>query len=190
VLDRLRAMTNARRAHRLLLLLVAVGLAAGCASGAGGATPTAGASAPAEAPPTGRLPGDPDAGVEAPPNGGGGQIGRPDGGEPVVPKPGQLLVHPVPVTSIEARVSGRHVVLNARWWSGVEPCAVLDSVAVARDGGAITITLLEGTSDVDAACIAIAVEKVTVIDIGELEPGTYTIVADPGDALAVTITVS
>jgi hypothetical protein len=80
-------------------------------------------------------------------------------------------------------------VLNARWWSGVEPCAVLDSVGVARDGQTITITLLEGTSDADVACIAIAVEKVTVIDLGELEPGRYTVVADPGEAAAVTVEV-
>jgi hypothetical protein len=178
-------MTNVRRLLLLAALTAVVGAAAGCGSSAASAPPpSADRSAPIDAPSGGD-----DGEVPIPPNEGGGGIGQPGGPEPVVPKPGQLLVHPVPVTSIEARASGRHVVLNARWWSGVEPCAVLDSVRVARDGQTITITLLEGTSDADAVCIAIAVEKVTVIDLGELEPGTHTVVADPGDAAAVTVEV-
>jgi hypothetical protein len=179
-------MTHARRLLLLVITIAVAGVAAGCGATAPSAPPSADRSAPVDAPP-----GDGgDGGVVTPPNeGGGGGIGGPGGPEQVVPKPGQLLVHPVPVTSIEARVNGRHVVLNARWWSGVEPCAVLDSVGVARDGQTITITLFEGTSDADVVCIAIAVEKVTVIDLGELEPGTYTVAGDPGDAAAVTVEV-
>ncbi len=108
----------------------------------------------------------------------------------VVPNPGQQLVHPVAIGELVARVDGRHVVLNARWWSGVEPCSILDSVDVARDGSTFRIALIEGTSDPDAMCIAIALEKVTVIDLGELDPGTYTVKPSLGDAPPIRVVVS
>jgi hypothetical protein len=38
-------------------------------------------------------------------------------------------------------------------------------------------------------CIEIALQKVTVVDLGELDPGEYTIRASEGPAPAVTITV-
>src|SRR5919205_2028785 len=71
----------------------------------------------------------------------------------VFPKPGLKNVHPVTIEQLEARVAGRHVVLNARWWSGVEPCSVLDSVAVSRDGASITVSVREGSSNLQIACI-------------------------------------
>lgn len=183
-------MTDARRPLRLALIAVLAVALAGCASGVAPAPPSADGSARPESPPAGSdgANGSGGGAIVVPPDEGGGGI---QPGDPVltVPKPGQLMVHPVGVTELLARVDGRHVVLNARWWSGVEQCSVLDSVGLVRDGTTITVTLLEGTSDLDVACIAIAVEKVTVIDLGELEPGSYTIAGDPGDAAAIVVEV-
>ena len=99
-------------------------------------------------------------------------------------------VHDVSVEQLTARVAGRHVVVNARWWSGVEPCNVLDSVGVKRDGTTITVAVREGTSARDAMCIEIAMLKVVAIDLGDLEPGNYTIVASQGSAPAISVQVS
>jgi hypothetical protein len=117
----------------------------------------------------------------------GGQVpGRP---QLVVPVPGQAEIHPVSIRRLVAQVDGRRVLLNAHWESGVEPCSVLDSVRVGREGSSITVTLLEGSGNLDAVCIMIAVSKVTVIDLGILETGTYTVRADPGDAAPLTVIV-
>ena len=95
----------------------------------------------------------------------------------VVPKPGRLQVHPVDAATIEPRLVGRRVFVKLTWWSGVEPCSVLDSVGVARTGNAIDLTIREGADRLDVACIEIALLKATVVDLGELAPGTYTISA-------------
>jgi len=191
-------MTNLRRAP-LVGLIVVLSLALGaCAAGGASAAPESDETGRPTAPPSEQPTdgGDGDGTVVSPPNDGGndggggglpGDLGQP---QVVVPKSGQLMVRPVAIAELLARVEGRSVTLNARWWSGVEPCSVLDSVTIDRDGTTITIGLHEGTSDLDAVCIAIAVEKVTVIDLGELDPGTYTIVAASGDAAAITVEVS
>jgi hypothetical protein len=148
-------------------------------AGTGGGSDGSGGSAPDD--PVGTAPSDP--------NGGGNVV---DPGKPtlVLPHPGQLDVHPVSIEDLRARVEGRRVVVTASWWSGVEPCYVLDSTAVKIDGRTITVSVREGSSARDVACIEIAMHKVTVIDLGELEPGTYTIVADKGDAEPVEVTVN
>jgi hypothetical protein len=108
----------------------------------------------------------------------------------VVPKPGQQQVRDVAIERLDARVAARHVVLNARWWSGVEPCAILDSVAVSRQGATITVAVREGSSGADVACIDIAMLKVTAIDLGDLDPGDYTIVASQGTAPGIAVKVT
>ena len=108
----------------------------------------------------------------------------------VIPRPGQLDVHPVAIEELAARVEGQRVIVNASWWSGVEPCYVLDSTAVKIDGPTITVSVREGAAQRDVACIEIAMHKVTVIDLGELEPGTYTIMADKGTADPIEVTVN
>jgi hypothetical protein len=109
----------------------------------------------------------------------------------VIPRPGQQNPRPVGAASLEPAVTGHHVLVKVTWWSGVEPCNVLDSVTVERSGTAITIQLIEGTGDASAICIEIAEQKATIVDLGELDPGTYTISAGgKGDASPVTITVS
>jgi hypothetical protein len=40
----------------------------------------------------------------------------------------------------------------------------------------------------DTVCIEIAQFKATIVDLGELEPGTWTVVA-AGEALPVTVTI-
>lgn len=109
----------------------------------------------------------------------------------VIPRPGQHDPRPVGAASLEPAVTGHHVLVKVTWWSGVEPCNVLDSVTVERSGTNITIQLIEGTGDATAICIEIAEQKATIVDLGELDPGTYTISAGgKGDATPVTITVS
>jgi hypothetical protein len=108
-----------------------------------------------------------------------------------IPRPGQLNPRPVGAAGLEPAVTGHHVLVKVTWWSGVEPCNVLDSVLVDRSGTDITIQLVEGASDANAICIEIAAQKATIVDLGELDPGTYTIRAGGnGDAKPVTITVS
>jgi hypothetical protein len=93
----------------------------------------------------------------------------------VVPKPGQLDVHPIPADSLAATVDGRHVVLTITYTSGVEPCSVLDTVIVERGTGTFAITLRMGRGPGDQVCIMIARVMRTQVDLGELDPGTYTI---------------
>jgi hypothetical protein len=88
-------------------------------------------------------------------------------------------------------VNGHHVLIRVTWWSGVEPCNVLDSVMVERSATTITIQLIEGTGDASVACIEIAQQKATIVDLGDLDPGTYTVSAlGGGDAVPVTVKVN
>jgi len=125
------------------------------------------------------------------PPGNGGPGGDPNLGQAalVVPQPGQLDPHPVSVVLIRSVVDGRHVTVELRWWSGVAPCTVLDSVKVERDGTTITLTPMEGSSARDVACDMLAQLKATVVDLGDLEPGTYTLKAF-GDPPAIEVTTS
>jgi ABC-type transport system substrate-binding protein len=179
-------------ALRALLALLAVSLLISACAGA--AAPSA---PPSEAPPSASPGGsgagsDPGTSSGEPIPGDPGDPGVPDPGQAqlVVPQPGQNNVRPVKVQDMEVRIAGRHAVLNARWWSGVEPCNILDSVAWKRDGTTITISVREGSGDGDLICIDIAVYKAAAIDLGELEPGDYTVIAGDGDAAPITFTIS
>jgi len=127
-----------------------------------------------------------------PVSGGGGAVGGVPGGgvgggglEPgdpilgkaqvVVPQPGTTDPHPVSVVRIRGAVDGRHVTIELRWWSGVAPCSILDHVDITRDGSSFMLTPLEGSGPGQVACIDIAQLKATVVDLGDLDPGTYTI---------------
>jgi hypothetical protein len=91
--------------------------------------------------------------------------------EPVEP---QIVEPTAGMTNVYARMfdsatvsdDGRTVTID--FWSGVEPCYVLDHVDVAY-GGAVIITLFEGTAPTDepVACIEIAVAKRVVITLDE-----------------------
>ena len=116
----------------------------------------------------------------------------PGAGQPalVIPRPGQLNPHPVGAALLEPAVDGHHVIVKVTWWSGVEPCNVLDSVQIERTSNAIVLTLIEGSGDANAICIELAQQKATIVDLGDLEPGEYTISSNLGDATPVTVTVS
>jgi hypothetical protein len=148
----------------------------------------------------------------APPNpggGGGGNVGggggvvvpdpAPGGGDPngqrpsiEDPVPGQVNPVPVSVWTIEPSVDGRHVTVLLSWWSGPAPCSVLDSVEVVREGTTITMTPREGADPAagggQLACPAIAMLRGTIVDLGELAPGTWTLAAH-GDLAPIQITV-
>jgi len=198
-------MTTARRTTLVrlaqLALITAVTLTFGACSSA--AAPSAPPSAPALSPspsqppsagPTSgpddpvTQPADPGAGGGS--SGSGGIGGSGDGGDLVIPHPGTINPHPVSVQSIVTNVDGRHVTAKLTWTSGVEPCHVLDSVVVSRDGSAIDVTVVEGAADANAICIDLAKTKSTIVDLGELEPGTYTIAATNSQIPPVSVTVS
>jgi hypothetical protein len=188
----------------LLALAVTTAVVAACSSGAAPAAPVASLPPSASAPPSsvpsvdpgsgggGSVGGNPGSGV-----GGGGAIVDPTPVDPaagaptiVIPKPGQKNPHPVAPITLQASVDGRHVLVKVSWWSGVEPCNVLDSLRVDRSGTDIAITIIEGSSDLNAMCIEIAQLKATIVDLGDLEPGTYTISAPNSEAAPIQVTIS
>jgi hypothetical protein len=186
-------MITIRRPGLAGSLLLCLGLVLGACSGAAAPapaspSPSASASPGGAGDDTGVVPPDSPI-VGAPPVGGGGE--PPDGGLPtlVIAQPGTINPQPVSISELIAQVDGRHVVLNARWYSGVEPCYVLDRIDVAHEGSTFTITLFEGATQADAVCIEIAMYKAAVIDLGELDPGTYVVKASHGDAAAITVVV-
>jgi hypothetical protein len=191
----IRSSTPTVRLTTLAALAVALFLTLGGCSSAAPTRPSTGStSAPATGAPGTNSPGEPGSlppktPVSGEPSGGNGGGAGPGKPTVVVPQPGATNVHPVAIEEIVARIDGRHVKLNAIWWSGIEPCTILDSTAFKIDGSTITVSVREGTGNGDVACIDIAIRKLTVIDLGELDPGSYTIVADKGDAPALDITV-
>lgn len=191
-------MQHPRLAIPLLVAALAIGTA-GCGwelPGVGAGNPNGGAQA---VPP---APGGGGGGIGGGGNVGGGNVGggidpAPDdpgaGMRPSIesPVPGQVNPMPVSVWKLEPSIDGRQVTVLLSWWSGPAPCSVLDSVRVVRDGTTITMTPLEGSApgaNGQVACPAIAMLRGTIVDLGELEPGTWTLVAN-GDLAPVQITV-
>lgn len=101
------------------------------------------------------------------------------GDEPPVvtdPDQGAQLVEPTPgMADVRAHIFDHAVVnpdgssITVYFWSGVEPCYVLDHLDVDAGPSAITITLFEGhdTSAGDVACIDIALLKKVVVQLDE-----------------------
>lgn len=174
-------MHELRRSPRLGAGLLSLSLLLAACSVA--ATPSA--TPPASAPP--------DTTVTAPPSDGsggtdpGGNLGG--GGKLVVPKPGQLDVRDVRADELVARVEGSTIVVTVTWTSGVEPCNVLDQVAVTPGEGSYSITLREGHGPEDVACIAIAEIHKTEVSIPNVKPGTYKITDGAGGAAPIDVTV-
>jgi hypothetical protein len=168
-----------RTARLVAGLFTIVVLVAACAGGA--AAPSAGpSSAPPDAPVTG-PPSDPTDPSIAPP---------PIGAKPILPKPGQAInVHPVPAESLMARVDGRSIHVTAVWTSGVEPCTILDSIVVDPGEGTYTVTLREGNSPQEIACVALAEQHFTEFEIPDVAAGTWRIVDSGGMATSVEVTV-
>jgi len=154
-------------------------LLAACSAGAASAPQT---DAPTDPPPS-------DGGNGDGSNGDGGNL-APDGAKVVVPRPGQLDVHPVSAETLTATVDGRRLTVAVTWWSGVEPCTILDTVVVDAEDGGFAITLNEGRGPEDVACIAIAEQHRTFIEFpNDLDPGTYTIRDSTGGAPAIEVVI-
>lgn len=195
-------MTTIRRSPRSVpsLILAAAAALAACSGGTAPSSPPAGS--PSVAPPASAvdLPTTDPGGAGSSGTGAGGVVTSPPLVDPVdpgagqakllIPKPGQRDLRPAAPIKLEASVDGRHVLVKVTWYSGVEPCNVLDSVRVERSGGDIAITPMEGTGAGDAICIEIAELHATIVDLGDLEPGAYRIVAPTGEAAPVEITIS
>ena len=96
----------------------------------------------------------------------GGDLG---GGRPqrVEPRPGMDDVRPVGWENARLTPSGRS--LRVTYWSGVEPCNVLDRVDVRYTDEDVVVTLFEGYDPEarDVACIEIALKKVVVVALEE-----------------------
>jgi hypothetical protein len=107
------------------------------------------------------------------------------------PVPGQLQPSAVSVWAMKPTIDGRHVTVLLEWWSGPAPCSVLDSVVVAKADRTITMTPMEGadpSSGGQVACPAIAMLRGTIVDLGNLDPGSYTLLTH-GDLAPIEITI-
>ncbi len=129
--------------------------------------------------------GSPDEEPTPPPAAGGGSPADPEspvtmtpepgssvhdvGGQPerVRPRPGMADVRPVPWESAHPTPDRRH--LRIVFWSGVEPCNVLDHVEIEYAPDEITVTLFEGSDpeQPDVACIEVALRKVVRVALDE-----------------------
>lgn len=85
--------------------------------------------------------------------------------EPVKPVGDTVNTRKTTFTSAKAVSGGKGVRLV--WWSGVEPCTVLDRVSVKETSKRVTITLYEGTARKaqDVSCIMVAVEKTYTVKL-------------------------
>ena len=193
---------------RLGTFLGVVAIIAACSAAA--APSAAPASAPSVASPNApsTTPDDPIAGGgSSGGSSGGGSIGDPGtgvgalpigptpvdpaAGQPaiVMPKPGRLNPHPVSPQTLQATIDDRRVIVKLSWYSGIAPCSVLDSVKIERSATTIALTVIEGSDDLGAVCAEIAMLKATIVDLGELTPGTWTITAPNSDAQPVVVTI-
>jgi len=135
-----------------------------------------------------------------PGQGGGGTVPFPPGpgDDPlrgaatyVHPTQGLRNLHPVNVQLVRAAVNADGTVTaDLRWWSGVAPCSQLGAVQVQQDDAAraVTLIVIEGAGPGDVACIDIAQLTATLVDLGALATGWWTISAE-GDAPAITLDV-
>jgi hypothetical protein len=149
-------------------LLTVTMLAAGCGQAAsGGGEKTA--------PPVSVSPDVPVATTQTP--GSDGRVMAPFTPSWVQPHPGGGPLTPVSPSGLRVGVRDGAPYAVVRWWSGIAPCSVLRSVNVGIDGATLRLRLVEGSDDPDAACPELAMLKATRVDLGSLEPGTYTVVA-------------
>lgn len=80
------------------------------------------------------------------------------------PRPGQADVQPRQWESAEVQADGVTVVVT--WYSGPEPCNVLDRVELREEPDRVVITLYEGHEPgFDGACMAVAEEKRTKVTL-------------------------
>jgi hypothetical protein len=99
--------------------------------------------------------------------GGGGGSVPPAKAQLVEPRPGMANV--MPIAYDRATIADDDVTLTIRFWSGVEPCAVLDHVDVQQDPDVVVVTLYQGNdpSAGDVACPDLATLKQVSVDLTE-----------------------
>jgi hypothetical protein len=87
--------------------------------------------------------------------------------ELVEPRPGMIDVRPVQWAGV--RTSDDGLTLTVRFWSGVEPCSVLDHFDVNYTGDSVVVTLYEGRDPeaADVACIEMAVLKAVRVELDQ-----------------------
>ena len=112
-------------------------------------------------PPNTASPAPPDQPVSEP----AGSVVPSGAPSPVAPVGNSLDPNKVPWTSATPADGGRS--LDVVWWSGVEPCYVLDRVEVDEQADQVTVTLYEGKDarSPDAVCIEIAIQKTTRVQL-------------------------
>ena len=140
----------------LLILVAAALLLAACGSADESSDPgSSGNSSDPEAPVT-----------SAPQTPGDGEIPSPQPSI-AVPQPGQEDVRPIMWQELEKGMDDQTVTLY--YYSGVEPCYVLDHVDVEYGKQEVTITLFEGHTpgEGDTPCIEIAIYTATVVELDE-----------------------
>ncbi len=108
--------------------------------------------------------GAPDEPAQTLPDDGAGDPPDEAGPERVEPRPGMANVRP---RSFEEAEPLDERTLAVRFWSGVEPCYVLDRVEVEESDETVTITLYEGSdpAEPDAVCIEIALWKEVLVEL-------------------------
>ena len=185
--DRLRPARLARFA--LLGLLVSALVGCSAAAPPSQSSPAGPIPSPSPGLAGGAGPNEP-VGTDLPPTTGDPGLPFPGAGRVVVPRPGQIDVHPLPAQAFSAAVDGRHLVVTIHFTSGVEPCSILDTIVVQRGQGSFTMTLRQGHGPGDAVCIEIAEFKSAVVDLGDLQPGTYDIVDGAGGAAPISVTIA
>lgn len=186
----------ARRSNRFV---VGVGVAmvlislAGCSS-AGASPSNQGGSQMSDNPTASPQPAatgsDVTVGTSAPLVSGDPGTVTPAPGKVVKPQPGQLDVHPVRAQALSTFHGGPHNLVNVDYTSGVQPCHVLDSVLITRSGNSIVLTLLEGHFPDAGVCSEITEAKRTIVDLGDLDPGHYTISDATGGAATITLSTN
>jgi hypothetical protein len=191
--DRLTRMSRYPRllvAATLSVLAAAACTAASTSPGAAGsaipsaaessASPSAAISGPTVGGPVASpVPGSPAGTGQTPPSitpGGPDASGIP-APSPIEVQPigGLPNAHDVKATSVEAAMSGSHIIATLFWWSGPSPCTELSEVKVDNVGAAFTLTVREGSRNLGIACPALAVYKTTRVDLGPVMPGAYTV---------------
>ena len=130
--------------------------------GACGTAPGDGLAGPSPAPDS------PVSDSPEPDDGGPGDVPEPGDTRPerVDPQPGQA--DPQPISFVRAvPQNGDDTTLRVVFWSGVEPCYVLDRVEVDETPERVTITLYQGRSpdQENIACIEIALKKFTLVSL-------------------------
>ena len=95
--------------------------------------------------------------------------GDPGTGEPQIVEPAPGMDNVRQTAFDTATIGDDDTTLTILFWSGVEPCYVLDHVAVSYDADAVTVTLFQGSDPNagDVACIDIALQKQVTVTLDE-----------------------